>query len=212
MSNPVPVQGVHFNVGAVKKTPLARTTCGDKIGAQAPTSPLYQDPEVKTAVDNTVAKTAETQTKIDDFNKAHAAYVTAKTALGLVLAGWDSVFDVLVSVANKHCTTAAQAAALGMPIRGPMVYSLDTPLQVLLTQDFKKNLLHVRVKRAPGMRSTVVQVSRDPITATSWQELDGDGLIRDVPNPAPGLWYVRAAHKRARATSDFTVPVSITIK
>ena len=51
---------------------------------------------------------------------------------------------------------------------------------ITLKQDFKKHLLRIKVKRAPGMRTTVVQVSRDPITATSWEELPGDGAFREI--------------------------------
>jgi hypothetical protein len=62
------------------------------------------------------------------------------------------------------------------------------------------------------MRLAVVQISHDPITATSWEEVPGGGLVREIQNPTPGLLGARAAHTRARAVSDFCAPVSITIK
>jgi hypothetical protein len=212
MSHPMVPIPVHFNVGPVKRTPNARITCGTKIGAQAPSSDLYKDPEVKAAVDNVVQKTKDAQAAVDDYSKAQAAYIKAREALGLVVAGWDITFDVLVSTAGKHCTSGADGAALGMPLRDAVSHALAIPLGVLLKQDFKKHLLRIHVQRAPGMKTAVVQVSRDPITATSWEELGGEGLVREIPSPAPGIWYARAAHKRARATSDFTAPATLVVK
>jgi hypothetical protein len=203
---------VNFRVAPVKKTPLTRITWGTKVAGQALSSALYADPEVKTEVDNVVLKTKAAQLALDDYNKAHAAYVSAGKALGVEVTGWDSTFDVLVSTAGKHCLTAADAASLGMPLRDPVSYALAIPLGILLKQDFQRHLLRLHVQRAPGNRACVVQVSRDPITSTSWSELDGDGLVREILDPNPGLWWARAAHKRARATSDFCEPVPITIK
>ena len=212
MSHPMSPIAVHFDVGGIKKTPGGRITCGVKIGAQAPSSPLYADSEVKTAVDNVVQKTKDTQAAFDTYNKAHAAYILAGKALGVVLGGWDTTFDVLVSTAGKHCLTPADGASLGMPLRDRVSHALAIPLGIDLKQDFKKHLLRLHVQKAPGLRTCVVQVSRDPITATSWEELAGEGLVREIPNLAPGLLYARAAHKKARATSDFCAPVSIAIK
>jgi hypothetical protein len=206
---PIPI---HFDVGPIKKSPAARITCGTKIGAQAPTSPLYADSEVKGAVDNAVQKTSAVQIAFDNYNKAHAAYVLAGKALGVAVGGWDTTFDVLVSVAGKHCLTDADGASLGMPVRNRASYPLAIPLGIELKQDFKKHLLRLHVQKAPGMRLAVVQISHDPITATSWEDLPGGGLVREIQSPTPGLLWARAAHKRARATSDFCAPVPITIK
>lgn len=212
MTNPTPTTPVLFSVASVKKTPQRRADCGTGIGAHAPNSTLYQDPEVKPAVDNVTKRTGELSSALNDFTKARLGYIKARAALIQVVGNWDTEFDVLVSVATKHCSTQADAAALGMPLREPASHELQVPISVTVKQDFKTRVLRIRVKRAPGMRTTVIQVSRDPVTATSWEELPGDGVLRDVENPAPGVWYVRAAHKTARDTSAFTDPVSIVIK
>jgi hypothetical protein len=62
------------------------------------------------------------------------------------------------------------------------------------------------------MRAHLTQVSADPITATSWKDLEGDGAVHYPPNPTPGTLWVRAASKRARTVSDFTVPVCIIVE
>ena len=187
MSHPMVANPVHFNVGAAKQTPTTRLAWGTKIGGQAPSSPLYSDAEVKAAVDSMIQKNADTKTALDDYNKAHAAYVKARKALALMIAGWDNTFDVLVSTAGKHCVTEVDGAGLGLPLRDPVSYALAIPLGIGLKQDFVQHLLRIRVQKAPGMRACVVQVSRDPLTATSWEELGGDGLVHIINNPTPNI-------------------------
>jgi hypothetical protein len=52
-------------------------------------------------------------------------------------------------------------------------------------------------------------VSVDQIT---WRELDGDGAIRTIPDPAAGTLWVRALSQNAREKSDYTTPVSVTVR
>jgi hypothetical protein len=211
MGHPLPAPGVHFEVTSVKKNAGTRIACGAKLGNQAPSSPLYQDKEVQSAVDSVTKQTAAVKTANDDYAKAHAAFVKARTALLLVLLLWDQAYDVLVATAQKHCATPDDGAGLGMGVRGRNKCALALPVLVTLLHDLKRSRLKIHVKRAPGMRTTVVQV-QDPTNPGVWKELDGDGAVRFVDNPAPGTWSARAASKRARATSDFTTPVSLVVK
>jgi hypothetical protein len=211
MSHPVPASEIQFEVKSVKKNPATRIASGAQIGGQAPSSPLYQDKEVQSAVDNVTKQTADVKTANDEYAKAHAAFVKARTALLLVLLLWDQAYEVLVATARKHCTKPDDGAGLGMEVRGKNKYSLALPILVTLLHDLKKSRLKIHVKRAPGMRTTVVEV-QDPTNPGVWKELEGDGAVRYVANPAPGTWSARAASKTARATSDFTTPVSLIVK
>ena len=212
MSHPIVPVSVHFDVSAVKRSAQTRVAAGTKVGAQAPQSPLYQQPEVKSAVDNVVAQTTATKAALDDNNKTHAAYVKSRTALAVLLAAWDGCFDILVPIAAKHCANGDDGASLGMGVRGSAKYTLAMPIAITATQNHKTNLLRVHAHRAPGMRATAIQMSADPISATSWKDLEGDGAVRNIPVPAPGTWWFRAAAKRAQAMSDFTAPVAIIVK
>lgn len=97
-------------------------------------------------------------------------------------------------------------------LAGRSKYVLLTPAGLEVRADFNRNQLVCRVLKAKGLRMAVTQMSPDPVTATSWEDLDGYGLVHRIPMPAPGLYWFRAAHKRARATSDFTGAVSILVK
>jgi hypothetical protein len=210
----IPGTMIHFDASSVKASPTARLACGVKITAQATSSPLYALLDVKAAVDVVIVDTATAQAALDTYNKAHGAFLKARTALGVALGGWDSSFDVLLAVSEKRCVTTDDAASLAMPVllAGRTKHAFVMPLGVTLKADLKKNELVSHVLKATGLGMAVTQMSVDPFTATSWSELDGYGLVHRLPMPAPGRYWFRAAHKRARATSDFTAPVSILVK
>jgi hypothetical protein len=210
----IPGTIVHFDVASVKQSATTRLSCGVKVAAQAPSSPLYALTDVKTTVDTLGADTTTAQAAVDTYNKTHGAFLKARTALGLALGTWDGTFDVLVALGEKHCVTNDDGAGLGMPtvLTGRTKYPFVMPLGLTLKIDVKANLLVSHVLKANGLSMAVTQMSPDPITATSWKELDGYGLVHRIPMPAPGLYWFRAAHKRAQGTTDFTAAVSIPVK
>ncbi len=169
--------------------------------------------DVKSAVDTVAADTAAAQAALTAYTQAQAAYVKAGTALGLALGVWDGSFDITVAVAEKHCVTNDDGNGLGLPTQtGRTKNPFVAPLGITLTANAKTSELVVHVLKAPGLGVAVTQMSPDPITATSWSELNGYGLIHRIPLPAPGRYWFQAAHKRAQATSNFTPAVSILIK
>jgi len=125
---------------------------------------------------------------------------------------WDGAYDVFVSTGEKYALTENDVAALGDVARGKTINPLVMPLGVDLAFDPMRDRLRILVERAPGMRTVVVQISPDPITATSWKELDGNGAVHLVPSPASGTWWARAASRTAKGTSDFTAPVSVLVR
>ena len=209
----VPAQMIHFDVAAVKKSAATRIDCGVKIANQGPKSSLYGLSDVKSAVDTVTADTAAAQAALTAYTQAQAAYVKAGTALGLALGVWDGSFDITVAVAEKRCVTVDDGNGLGLPTQtGRTKYPFVPPLGITLTVDTKTNELAVRVLKAPGLRLAVTQMSPDPITPTSWSELNGFGLVHRIPLPAPGRYWFQAAHKRAQGTTNFTQAVSILIR
>src|SRR5947208_1194694 len=112
----IPGVTVFFDVASVKLTPTTRLACGVKVANQAPTSPLYKIPDMKSAIDLLGNDTLAAQTALDDYNKAHGAFKKARTTLGIVLGAWDTSFDIVVALSDKHCVTADDGAGLGMPV------------------------------------------------------------------------------------------------
>jgi hypothetical protein len=207
------VPTIQFLVGRDKVSEEARYQRGVKVEHHAPQSPLCQKhADLAAAVAEVSADTTELKDKMDAFAIAEAAFKAARTALGTAVIKWDGSYDVFVSTGEKYAATEHDAATLGAEARGKTINPLVMPISVEFEWNPDKDELRVHVHRAPGMRVVTVQVSPDPITATSWFELEGSGAIHVIPHPAKGTWWARAQSRTARARSDFTSPVSAIVR
>jgi pyruvate/2-oxoglutarate dehydrogenase complex dihydrolipoamide acyltransferase (E2) component len=212
MSTQYPAVGIHLSVSDDKATAATRITRGVMITNQAPQSTLYQAPEIKAPVDGVVQATVVLKGAVDDYHATLALLAKARTALGAAIAAWDGAYDILVVSAEKRCATPDDGASLALPVRERTRHTLAMPLSIDLRYDAKLDTLRIHVHHAPGMRSASVEISQDPSNPASWKELDGHGARHVVPHPEPGIWWVRAAARVARAKSDYTTPVSIIVR
>jgi hypothetical protein len=206
------ISTIHFVVGPDKAGAQARYDRGVKIATHGPQSPLYTLPDVKAGVDTVVADNVTLKAAMDAYTKARQGYLKARTALGTAVVGFDLSYGVLVTTAEKRCTTANDGAGLGLEPRGSTSNPFVMPVAVLMTYNGALDQVRIHVKRAKGIRAVSVEVSHDPTNPDSWKELDGDGAIHLIHNPPPGTLWARAASKSARAKSDYTPPVSIVVK
>jgi hypothetical protein len=207
------VSTIAFLVGPDKVSAATRYDRGITVTNQAPQSALYlQHTDLKASADEVMKDTIALKTAMDAYTAAEGAYKTARTALGNAIVTWDGGYDVFIRLGEKYAATPNDAHAVGATPRTRQNYPLEMPLGVDLTYNAKKNYLRVHVHRAHGTRVVLVQLSPDPVTASSWVELDGSGAVHVVPNPAKGTWWARAASKSAKAKSDFTTPVSVIVK
>jgi hypothetical protein len=212
MSTYKPVEGIKFEVGPDMVDTDSRITRGVQIGSQSAKSPLASDPEMKPALDAVAKDTAALKTDMEEYNVTQAAAKKARSALFAAIATWDGSYRLLIAAAEKHCTTADDGTGLGLVVRGKTSYPLAPPLSVSFTQDLKKGLVRIQVKRAPGMRSVSVEMSNDPSNPASWSELPGNGARHTLKAPTPGVWWVRAASRTAKGKSEFTTLVSLIVK
>lgn len=207
-----PVPTIQFLVGPDKTNEQTRYDRGVKVEAQAPGSPLYQQhPDLKTAADEVIKDTAALKAAMDSSSAAEAAGAAARTALSNAILKWDGSYSVFAKLGEKYATTPNDAASVGAQARGKTINPLAMPISVELTYNRLLDAIRVRVERAPGMRMLTVQLSPDPITPTSWFELDGSGAVHLYPHPAKGTWWARVQSRTAKARSDFTVPVSVIV-
>ena len=204
---------VRVTKGAVKDSVTARTDAGKVIDTNAPNSAiLTAHADVKAAEGNLVA----VNTKLDDKYKLvkslEAELATEKGALLDLTVEWDSSYDVYVSTARLYCLTDQDAKSLGLPAAGPATYVLAPPIGVTARFDAKLGLLRIHVKRPAGLKAVRLEISPDPMTATSFKALDGEGATAKLAGYAPGTYWVRAAMIRARQLSAYTTPVSVVVK
>jgi hypothetical protein len=196
-----------------KESLKKRVDAGAVIAANAPSSALLTgNNEVQVAANNLIAVNTKLDAKDTKVKALELELGTERSALANLTVDWDAAYDVFVAVGRKFCLTAEDARSLGLAAVGLAAHVLAMPLAVLVKYDVVKELIRIHVKRAPGLRSLRIQISPDPITATSWVDLEGDGAMAALADYAPGTWWVRAAHIRARERSDFTMPVSVIVK
>ena len=196
-----------------KESVKKRVDAGAVIAANAPTSAiLTANQDVATAANNLIAVNTKLDAKDTKVKALDLQLGTERGAPANLAVDWDSAYDVLVATSRKYCVTAEDAKSLGLAAVGLAAHVLAMPLAVIVKYDVVKALVRIHVKRAPGLRSVRIQISPDPITATSWVDLEGDGAMAALAGYAPGTWWVRAAHVRARERSELTTPVSVIVK
>jgi hypothetical protein len=173
---------------------------------------LGPDADLKAAADELVVDNGTLKVAMDAHTNAAAELAIARTTLLATVGTWDSAYGVYVSAGEKYALVPNDAHALGCAALGRTLHPLAVPLGVDLGYDAKKDLLRAHVHRAPGMHLAEVQVSPDPVTATSWALLPGGGAVPVVASPVKGTWWARARSVTARAKSDFTTAVSVIVK
>ena len=98
----VHLPSIQFLVGPDNVSAATRCERGVKVQNQAPQSPLYQQhSDLKAAADEVGKETASLKALQDAYTTAHAAFVTARTALGSGVLAWDGAYDVFVSTGEK---------------------------------------------------------------------------------------------------------------
>jgi hypothetical protein len=203
---------VRVSAGA-KDSVKTRRDAGGVIGTNAPSSPiLQQNPDVKQSADDLVAANASLTAKDIQVKALESELSTERGALVNLTVDWDAHYDVFVSTARKYCKTDEDAKGLGLAAVGQAIYALAMPIGVSAIWDVKSSLLRVRVVRAPGLRAVRLEISPDPITATSFKEIAGDGATAALAGFLPGTYWIRAASVRSRERSEFTTPVSVIVK
>jgi hypothetical protein len=198
---------------AAKDNVTTRVDEGKVVATNSPNSPIsQQNQEVATTAQNLVAATNTLEAKNAKVKALEAELATERTALGDLTVDWDTTWGIFVSTAKKYCKTDQDAQSLGLAAMVLVAYALAKPVEVIVKWDAKKALIRIHVKRPKGLRSVRIEISPDPVTATSWKQLDGDGATAALSGYAPGTWWVRAAMVRARQVSEYTVPVAVIVK
>jgi len=87
------------------------------------------------------------------------------------------------------------------------------PVAIVAAVNHKTKLLDIHVKYPPGVRGQrcIIEISTDPIGATTYHRLDGDGVKRALSGYAPGTYWIRAATSVAEGRSDWFGPVSVIV-
>ena len=204
--------GPHAERSPDKETVKTRTDCSTLVGQKAPKSALWTaNAALQDAGNHLVTAGIDLATADTAHNDALLVLVAARSTLVTKTVAWDTAYGVFVTSAEKVAVTPEDLSNLGLHPLNRNRFLFGEPLAVELKYDRLRHLIRIHVKLPPGMDACEIEVSPDPVTATSWKRLVGHGVKREIQNPAPGTYWVHAATVRATEQSAFTVPVSIVV-
>ena len=204
--------GPRTDKGPDKASVKTRVDCSATVGQKAPKSSLWTSNQpLQDAGNALIAAGTDLGTANTTHNEAFLTLSAARTTLVTKTAAWDHAYGVFVTNAEKVAVNPEDLANLGLHPLTRNVYPFGEPLAVVLKFDPRLRLVRIHVKLPPGLDVCEIEVSPDPITATSWKRLVGHGVLREINNPAPGTYWVHAASVRATEQSAFTAPVSIVV-
>jgi hypothetical protein len=196
-----------------KESILTRDNLAQVVGTNAPNSAVWKaTPEIQVAGQNLVAAGAALAAADATVQSIQAQLDTAIHARDAKLAEFDAAHAVYVANVEARATTPEDVTGLGLTLLAKSSHPLAAPLGVEARVDPVNGQVHVRVKRARGMRATIVEVSSNPVGPDTWQRLLGMGALHKLRGYVPGTYWVRAASVRANAISDFTAPVAVIVK
>lgn len=199
--------------GAVKLGIKERTDCSALVESKAASSPIWAaHPDLQDAGKALIAAGADLSGADLAFQGALKVVETTRDTRETKLIAWNSEFDLYATLVEKYSKKAEDLSALALSALSRTEYPLVAPIKIDLRYDRTLYLIRVHVHLPEGLEACEIEMSPDPITATSWQRLVGHGAKRTVKSPTPGTWWFRAASERAEEQSAFTDPVSIVVK
>ena len=203
----------HVDVSADKVNVKSRLDRLTKVQTMGLKSKLYaSQPDVKKAIDTLLADGSVMANWSSQVGKDEAALANSRAQLQVAVHTCDGSYDVVTSNIEKHATVASDIPDTGFDEMIRAKYAVLPPAKVEVAYDRTKETLDVFVTHAPGMTACFVEISPEPLTATSFKRVDGIAAEYHLKEYTPGVYWVRAASVRGADLSTWTVPVAVTVK
>jgi hypothetical protein len=193
----------------------ARVSLVTGIEKVALTASLGQIPSIKTSLTALNAKV----TALTAGNAAVAAdhkLLQQDTGVRDVARGaLDAELDTLRALVTNNAQSASDVTAMGFTLRAspPATRTKpDAPTQLLVRFEKKPGRARVSVAEPPSAPkgNFVAESSPDPIAATTWSPMPGNGKQRLVTGGSGAKVWVRFAQVRYGLQSDWSTPVLVT--
>lgn len=191
----------------------ARTGRAKLIATLGPKSLHWQnDPTLEKAGTDVID--AGTKLAADDLEIAELESQLATARLVKIKdeVAFDSKFDIYASHVEDVCTEPHEMHELALDPLGETTYHTDAPRGLTATSDPLRHDITVHVKRAPGLKRCLIEVSADPTMETGVEQFPGDGARQTMGPFPPGTYALRARHVRATERSAFTEIILVVVK
>ena len=206
---------VHILLNTGRATPEGREALVATVTHNAPESALYQsEPTVQNAVVDLAPLGA-------DYTAARAAVGAARANLALqeellstATAALDRGLILLKGIVENKATTPDQAAAVGFTVRGRPSRSdlLVAPDGVRVMGSRTRGRFTVTAHDLKGREHFAAQICADPIAASTWVDLPGNGKRRKLTGyPSGAVVWVRIAALRGQDRGAWGTPVSVVV-
>ena len=214
-SSYISVQDFWAPAGAIRfESPSIRFKCfAIRFTTAATKLPRYSsDTAFKGAVDGLGNAGTALKTAVGLVVTNDAAAHVARTSRNSQRRAYDKAYGVAAKLVEQDAVSKADIEDAGFAFLDPSNPGLLLPSGITVKYDGKLSLIRVHVVYAAGRRPCVVEISVDPVTATSWQRLNGNGVKRALSGYAPGTYWIHAATVRAQVQSAWFGPVSVVVK
>jgi hypothetical protein len=124
---------------------------------------------------------------------------------------WDDRFRIYAASVELWAVKPEDVTNLGCLLLDEASYKLVSPLGLTARYDLATSEIRIVVRKPPGNFDCYIEISPNPATPGSYQELPGKGAKRALAGYAPGVWSVRAAMVSNDDQSDFTPPVLVMV-
>jgi hypothetical protein len=209
------IKKARVNVGADTASDKALTDRAEAVGTMAILTALYAtNAAFKAAIDEYVASGLSFLAAESKVNKLEATLTQARSDRDAARVTCKALHGTAVKQVEANSVTEADVQAYGFVYLDIVKLGLTPPSAIQASQDPKTQLLQIHVKYAGfgRARRVIIEISPDPVTATSFHRIDGDGVKRALAGYAPGTYWIHAATASADGRSDWFGPIAVVVK
>ncbi len=204
---------VGVDVGGDKESDDTRITRSGVVAETATKTDAYaKDTAFKANIDRYVAAGAALDTARQNEAQARANLSKAKSDRLIARQNHDRAHAVAVTSVEDRSTTPADVKSFGFAPSQHIVRSsaVVAPSGILVSLDKKTGRVTILVQ-GNQRRPVQLEMSPDPITATSFKLMPGTAARRSLPSLAAGTYWFRAAVLGKLGMSDYSVPVQLVV-
>jgi hypothetical protein len=203
------------NMGGDVASDKELTDRAEVVGTMAILTALYATSAAfKAAIDEFAAAGLALLAAESKINKLEGALIQARSDRDASRVVCKTRHATAAKQVEANSVTEADVEAYGFVYLDIVKQGLVPPSAIVAAQDPKTHALNVHVQYAGkgGRRRVMIEISPDPVTATSYHRLDGDGVKRALTGYAPGMYWLHAATTTADGRSDWFGPIAVVLK
>ncbi len=199
--------------GADTASIKARIDRSGVVSTSGSTSTLWTVPAVKDSGTALVTAGSNLTAGEQLVNNLESQLTTARASLNTLTFAWDEAYGLYCTNVESNAQKPADITGGGLLLLDRSLHTLLPALGLTVRYDTVNSVIRVLVKRPPpGDQKCLLEVSPDPVGATTFKAVTGYGGKRALAGYAPGTWWLRVALVDATDQSAYFGPVAVIVK